>query len=101
MSTAAEVEAADPTTTPTTRSTICGHGRMSEGGHLRSRMFATNLGVPEDEATGSAAIRITDYLSRDLTINQGMGSWIHTKWSADGWVRLAGRVAADGTRRLG
>ena len=28
--------------------------------HLRSRMFATDLGVPEDEATGAAAVRITD-----------------------------------------
>jgi predicted PhzF superfamily epimerase YddE/YHI9 len=32
-------------------------------GSLRSRLFAANLGVPEDEATGSAAVRITDYLS--------------------------------------
>ncbi len=45
-------------------------------GSLRSRMFAANLGVPEDEATGSAAVRITDYLSRDLHITQGKGSVI-------------------------
>lgn len=43
-------------------------------GSLRSRMFAPNLGVAEDEATGSAAVRITDYLSRDLHIIQGQGS---------------------------
>lgn len=29
-------------------------------GSLRARMFAANLGVTEDEATGAAAIRITD-----------------------------------------
>jgi predicted PhzF superfamily epimerase YddE/YHI9 len=40
-------------------------------GALRSRMFAGYIGVPEDEATGAAAVRITDYLSRDLTIIQG------------------------------
>jgi predicted PhzF superfamily epimerase YddE/YHI9 len=66
-------------------------------GVLRARVFAANLGVPEDEATGAAAVRITDYLSRDLTIVQGKGSVIETQWSPEGWVRIAGRVASDGS----
>ena len=65
-------------------------------GSLRSRLFAANLGVAEDEATGSAAVRMTDYLSRDLTITQGKGSIIQTTWSPEGWVQIAGRVADDG-----
>jgi predicted PhzF superfamily epimerase YddE/YHI9 len=69
-------------------------------GSLRARMFAANLGVPEDEATGSAAIRITDYLSRDLRITQGRGSMIETTWSPEGWVRVAGRVVNDGVTHL-
>jgi predicted PhzF superfamily epimerase YddE/YHI9 len=69
-------------------------------GSLRARMFAANLGVPEDEATGSAAVRITDYLSRDLTITQGNGSVIETTWSPEGWVRVAGRVVNDGVTHL-
>jgi predicted PhzF superfamily epimerase YddE/YHI9 len=69
-------------------------------GSLRSRMFATNLGVPEDEATGAAAVRITDYLSRDLTITQGSGSVIETTWSPEGWVRVAGRVVNDGVMHV-
>ncbi len=69
-------------------------------GVIRSRMFASNLGVPEDEATGAAAVRITDYLSRDLTIVQGKGSMIHTEWSPEGWVRIAGRVVNDGTKQI-
>jgi predicted PhzF superfamily epimerase YddE/YHI9 len=69
-------------------------------GVLRSRMFAANLGVPEDEATGAAAVRITDYLSRDLTIVQGKGSVIHTQWSPEGWVRIAGRVVSDGIKQI-
>jgi predicted PhzF superfamily epimerase YddE/YHI9 len=69
-------------------------------GSLRSRMFAPNLGVAEDEATGSAAVRITDYLSRDLHITQGKGSVIETTWSPQGWVRVGGRVVDDGVRRL-
>lgn len=69
-------------------------------GSIRSRMFASNLGVAEDEATGSAAVRITEYLSRDLAITQGLGSLIRTAWSADGWVRIAGRVVDDGVRQV-
>ena len=69
-------------------------------GRVRSRMFAPELGVPEDEATGAAAVRITDFLSRDLTIVQGKGSVIHTWWSAEGWVRVAGRVVDDGVTQI-
>ena len=69
-------------------------------GALRSRLFAANLGVTEDEATGSAAVRITDYLSRDLSITQGKGSVIETTWSPQGWVQGAGRVINDGVRRI-
>jgi predicted PhzF superfamily epimerase YddE/YHI9 len=65
-------------------------------GQIRSRTFAPEPGVNEDEATGAAAIRITDYLSRDLIIVQGKGSVIHTWWGADGWVRLGGYVVNDG-----
>lgn len=64
-------------------------------GALRSRMFAHNLGVPEDEATGAAAVRITEHLSRDLHITQGKGSVIQTTWSPEGWVGVAGRVVRD------
>lgn len=71
-----------------------------ESGTLRSRSFAPHLGIPEDEATGAAAVRMTDYLSRDLKIVQGKGSVIETRWSPEGWVRLAGRVVNDGTARL-
>ncbi|KAA0112130.1 PhzF family phenazine biosynthesis protein [Mycolicibacterium sp. P1-5] len=71
-----------------------------ERGHIRSRMFAYDLGVAEDEATGSAAARITDYLSRDLTITQGKGSQIYTTWDPEGWVLIAGRVVSDGVRQL-
>jgi predicted PhzF superfamily epimerase YddE/YHI9 len=69
-------------------------------GTIRSRMFASDLGIPEDEATGAGAVRISEYLSRDLVIIQGLGSELRTTWSADGWVRVAGRVVDDGVRRL-
>ncbi len=71
-----------------------------ERGALRSRAFVAALGVAEDEATGSAAARLTDNLSRDLVITQGKGSVIETAWSPEGWVRIAGRVTSDGERQI-
>lgn len=71
-----------------------------EAGRIRARMFANELGVPEDEATGSAAVRLTDALRRDLEITQGKGSQITTTWNADGWVLVGGRVVSDGVRQL-
>jgi predicted PhzF superfamily epimerase YddE/YHI9 len=95
-----ELLAADPAEFPddTAHYLWCWIDRSA--GSLRSRMFAANLGVPEDEATGSAAIRITDNLSRDLSIIQGKGSVLETAWSAEGWVRVAGRVVNDGVTQL-
>ncbi|RVW03531.1 PhzF family phenazine biosynthesis protein [Rhodococcus spongiicola] len=66
-------------------------------GRIRSRMFAPKLGITEDEATGSAAVRITAHLRRSLLINQGRGSRIHTKFDADGWVEIGGLVHAEHT----
>ena len=95
-----EVLAADPSDYPDDVNHYLWAWVDREKGVVRSRMFATDLGVPEDEATGSAAVRMTDYLSRDLTIVQGKGSEIFTRWSAEGWVRIAGRVVDDGTREI-
>ncbi|TRW84868.1 PhzF family phenazine biosynthesis protein [Mycolicibacterium sp. 018/SC-01/001] len=74
--------------------------RDRDAGEIQSRMFAPALGIREDEATGAAAVRITEYLSRDLVIIQGRGSVIHTEWSPQGWVRIAGRVVEDSHRAI-
>jgi predicted PhzF superfamily epimerase YddE/YHI9 len=95
-----EVLAADPADFPDDTSHYLWAWTDRASGSLRVRMFAANLGVLEDEATGSAAMRITDYLSRDLRITQGKGSVIETAWSAEGWVTVAGRVVNDGVRHL-
>ncbi len=95
-----ELFAADPADYPDDVKHYLWTWTDKEQGTIRSRMFATHLGVPEDEATGAAAVRITDYLSRDLTIVQGKGSMIYTEWSPEGWVRIAGRVVNDGTRQI-
>lgn len=68
-------------------------------GAVRCRGFFPNLGVPEDEATGSAALRLTDHLSRSLRIIQGRGSVLETTWNPEGWLEVAGRVVSDGVRQ--
>ncbi|GAB4584857.1 PhzF family phenazine biosynthesis protein [Nocardia sp. IFM 10818] len=64
-------------------------------GAVRSRMFAPDMGVAEDEATGAAAIALTARLRRGLHITQGQGSQLFTEWDSDGWVRLGGRCVPD------
>ncbi|MBO0853128.1 MAG: PhzF family phenazine biosynthesis protein [Nocardia sp.] len=64
-------------------------------GAMRARMFAPDMGIAEDQATGSAAIGLTAKLRRGLIITQGTGSQLFTEWDSDGWVRLGGRVAAE------
>jgi predicted PhzF superfamily epimerase YddE/YHI9 len=95
-----DLAAADPSDFPDDAAHYLWAWIDESAGSLRSRLFAANLGVPEDEATGAAAVRITDYLSRDLSITQGKGSMIGTVWDPQGWVQIAGRVVNDGMRQV-
>lgn len=69
-------------------------------GAVRTRMFAPAFGIPEDEATGAAAVRLTAHLRRDLDITQGRGSRIRTTWLPDGRVEVGGRVERCASRTL-
>ena len=100
MRSVSELLAADPAEFPDDTGHYLWAWIDQSAGSLRSRLFAANLGVTEDEATGSAAIRITDQLGRDLKITQGKGSMLETTWNAEGWVQVAGRVVNDGVRQL-
>ena len=62
------------------------------GGRLRSRYFATDVGILEDEATGAAAVVMGDRLGRPVTIRQGVGSAIIVRPRGDGTVEIGGRV---------
>jgi predicted PhzF superfamily epimerase YddE/YHI9 len=53
------------------------------------------IGVAEDEATGSAAVRLCARLGRELDIRQGRGSRIVARPRADGWVEIGGRSVLD------
>ncbi|MGW7467270.1 PhzF family phenazine biosynthesis protein [Streptomyces xantholiticus] len=62
-------------------------------GRVRARAFPRRGdGVVEDEATGAAALLLTDRLGRALNITQGRGSQILTAPGPDGIVEIGGRV---------
>ncbi|AWK73052.1 hypothetical protein CBI38_17320 [Rhodococcus oxybenzonivorans] len=67
---------------------------------IRSRMFAPDMGIVEDEATGAAAVRITAHLRHALLITQGRGSELRTTYDPAGWVEVGGRVHAEKSRTL-
>jgi predicted PhzF superfamily epimerase YddE/YHI9 len=67
-------------------------------GDVRSRYFATDYGIAEDEATGAAAVAMGGDLRRDLTIHQGVGSEILVRPQPDGMIEIGGRVERVETR---
>ncbi len=69
-------------------------------GQLRARMFAPEMGIVEDQATGAAAVKLTAYLRRDLTILQGDGSVLLTSLVDSDLVRVGGRTVYDRRVRL-
>ncbi|WP_344968642.1 PhzF family phenazine biosynthesis protein [Salinactinospora qingdaonensis] len=67
-------------------------------GQVRVRVFPDEMGIAEDEATGSAALRLGAHLHRPLTIRQGVGSRIDVRPHPDGTVAVGGRCAVLETR---
>jgi predicted PhzF superfamily epimerase YddE/YHI9 len=61
-------------------------------GVTRARAFLPDLGVQEDEATGSAALRLCALVGRPTEIRQGIGSVLHAQPAEDGRVDVGGRV---------
>jgi predicted PhzF superfamily epimerase YddE/YHI9 len=63
---------------------------------VRARFFAPSYGVPEDEATGSAALRLVAQLGRPIEIHQGRGSVIYARLSSTrGRAEIGGLVVED------
>jgi predicted PhzF superfamily epimerase YddE/YHI9 len=69
-----------------------------EAGTVRARVFPVRIGIPEDEATGSAATKLCLRLERAIDIRQGRGSRILARPGADGFVEIGGRSAIDEVR---
>ncbi len=62
---------------------------------IRARCCVPEAGNPEDEATGSAALRRCAQLDRPIEIHQGKGSVIHARPLDSGQVEIGGVVVLD------
>jgi predicted PhzF superfamily epimerase YddE/YHI9 len=72
---------------------------IDEGaGKIRARAFPIRIGIPEDEATGSAATQLCAHVGRAIEILQGRGSRLLARPAADGFVEIGGRSVIDEVR---
>ena len=72
---------------------------IDEGpGAVRARSFVPGFGIPEDEATGSAALALSAELGRAITVRQGRGSVITARPLDEGLVEIGGRVVSEEVR---
>jgi predicted PhzF superfamily epimerase YddE/YHI9 len=69
-----------------------------DAGTIRARAFLPAAGIPEDEATGSAALALCARLGRPIVVHQGRGSVIAARPSGEGRVELGGNVRLDEVR---
>jgi len=67
-------------------------------GTIRARSFAEGFGIPEDEATGSAALALSARLGRPITVIQGQGSILIARPLDEGRAEVGGQVALDEQR---
>jgi predicted PhzF superfamily epimerase YddE/YHI9 len=71
----------------------------ADAGIVRARVFGPDYGVPEDEATGSAAMRLGARLGRAITIRQGRGSVVKARPAErPGFVEFGGTSRLEATR---
>lgn len=64
-------------------------------GLVRARTFASDWGIPEDEANGSGSMKLANNLGfKDITIRHGRGSVILVKTGSSG-IAVGGKVAED------
>lgn len=67
-------------------------------GTLRARVFPVRIGIPEDEATGAAAVQLGARIDRAIDIRQGRGSRILARPREGGYVEIGGRSVLDEVR---
>lgn len=66
-----------------------------EAGVIRARCFAPEVGISEDEATGSAALALCSHLGRDILVKQGHGSRISCRMTRSGLIEVGGIVVSE------
>ena len=70
---------------------LAGVWAWEDEGAVRVRVFLVRVGIKEDEATGSHAVRLAARLGK-ITIRQGEGSIILAEPKADGSIEIGGRT---------
>ena len=71
-----------------------------DAGIVRSRVFASQFGIAENEATGAAAVRLVTQLGRPIEIRQGVGSVIAARPGPAGSAEIGGYALLDEIRTL-
>ena len=66
-----------------------------EAGIVRCRVFASDFGIDEDEATGAAAVRLVTTIGRPIEIRQGRGSVILATPGPGGTAEVGGTASLD------
>jgi predicted PhzF superfamily epimerase YddE/YHI9 len=70
-------------------------------GWIRARVWVAQLGVGEDEATGSAALRLVARLGHPIEIRQGKGSLIYARPAEqEGYAETGGRTVLEAEREF-
>jgi predicted PhzF superfamily epimerase YddE/YHI9 len=69
-----------------------------EAGTIRARCFAPDVGIVEDEATGSAVLALCARLGRPISVFQGRGSELSARPLGEGRAEVGGRVVLDEER---
>jgi predicted PhzF superfamily epimerase YddE/YHI9 len=95
-----EVEALSPAPEGSTGMTYVWSWEDEASGTVRTRCFVSELGIPEDEATGSAAIILSGTLGRELRIRQGRGSLLVARPLDEVLVEVGGLVEQVEVREL-
>jgi predicted PhzF superfamily epimerase YddE/YHI9 len=67
-------------------------------GTIRARCFAPDVGIVEDEATGSAVLALCVRLGRPISVRQGRGSELVARPLGQGRAEIGGRVVLDEER---
>lgn len=92
--TPAEVRAMDPP--PNGAGNVYAWAWIDEpAGTIRARSFVPDVGIAEDEATGSAALTLSAQLNRPITVHQGHGSVLLARPTSGGGAEVGGRVVLD------
>jgi predicted PhzF superfamily epimerase YddE/YHI9 len=67
---------------------------------VRARAFAARLGIAEDEACGSATMRLAAALGRRLTVRHGVGSLVLAQSGPPGHADVGGLVVEESARTV-